>query len=270
MGKDYMENDRPGEIHNGFTLIELLVVVAIIAILASLLLPALSRGKESARRVVCASNLHQCGLALSFYDDAYQKYPHQRDAGGNPIIDGSPVNGRPGDYVAREWDEVVRLGVAPRYQYNPGAVNNGILNDARIRVFCCPDLGDPLDLPGPHQPDDTSTFSINYNYVGAASKWWNFDGVTDPAYSPIKSGDPATWSLMADFVFYGAPPSNPSGWVPALNAHKEKDGRPAGANHLFNDQHVSRVRWNAGKNMRTNTIWAAGNYYIWRRTVETP
>ena len=60
---------RPGKRARAFTLIELLVVIAIIGVLAALLLPALGRAKERAKRVKCASNLRQVTLAAMMYAD---------------------------------------------------------------------------------------------------------------------------------------------------------------------------------------------------------
>lgn len=88
-------------LRHAFTLVELLVVVAILAVLAALLLPALSRARQTADSAVCQSHLRQIGIGMSLYLDEFGAYPRYL----------TPWNGQPGwswvedleRYVGAPW-----------------------------------------------------------------------------------------------------------------------------------------------------------------------
>lgn len=113
-----MKRQPRGALHNrGFTLIELLVVIAIIAILAAMLLPALSKAKAKAQRINCLSNLKQLQLCWNMYPDDNQDMCPPNDARSSAEAYNTNLNSWVYGWVQNDattyWIETGRL-----YQYN--------------------------------------------------------------------------------------------------------------------------------------------------------
>lgn len=125
----------------GFTLIELLVVIAIIAVLMSLLLPAVQQAREAARRSQCSNNLKQIGLAFHNYHDTYRIFPNS-EVGGTGTLGKASAFAAILPYI----DQVPAWRLYDFSLGNSDAVNKLVVSQ-RIPVYLCPTAAIPREVP---------------------------------------------------------------------------------------------------------------------------
>jgi prepilin-type N-terminal cleavage/methylation domain-containing protein/prepilin-type processing-associated H-X9-DG protein len=133
-------NPKPG---TKFTLVELLVVIAVIAILASMLLPALSQAKEKAHGIACISNLKQIGLTAPMYADDYDGW--------------LPAGTAPWANREMRWYWAFSFYIPQGFNSS----NQGALGNTDVE-FRCPSAG-VIELQA-YQPTATSMYSYGCNY----------------------------------------------------------------------------------------------------------
>ena len=141
----------------GFTLIELLVVIAIIAVLVSLLLPAVQQAREAARRSQCKNNLKQMGLAIANYESTFTVYPPRTIYG--PAVGGASKFFCWTTMILPYMDQAplynqMNFGVSWSDMQNPNAQGNtnGGLAQTQIPAFMCPSAPNPR-VPSPNASD---------------------------------------------------------------------------------------------------------------------
>jgi prepilin-type N-terminal cleavage/methylation domain-containing protein/prepilin-type processing-associated H-X9-DG protein len=220
---------------SGFTLIELLVVIAIIAILAGLLLPALSRAKEKARTMNCLSNLKQ-------FQTAWHIYTVDHD-------DFVPPNGSSGRSFSWVWGWMTYEGISPFYELD--STNWVALTDPKLSllgsyikqpaIFKCPSDKSYIVIGGNKHPRVRS-YSMN-GYVGTRvgrpfRDYLRTSEIIEPSPSELFVFSEEHEDHLGDGFYEPASVISSSQW-PNLPAHRHNRG----VVFTFADGHANQHKW---------------------------
>jgi len=250
----------------GFTLIELLVVIAIIAVLVSLLLPALGSARQSARDILCKNNLRQIGVGIQIYLDE-QKDPiwfNHRGFRGPSIFDHWIVPRALADYVGDGRSAVYKC---------PRAATGTSVKDPQVRSYLQSGGRFFID-PNPDEPDLSRVAGnvVDPNNPPAYTEYWFNDA------QPI-SGKRLTGAKYPDEVVWAADAYDE---VPRHSGKTRTDrasqfNSPQRSNEIYvlmGDQRVMGLSWSKAsgndKYAANDTGVIPGGFYNWGFRIRQP